>query len=174
VEPEIVVFDLVGGVSSAHSDRSFDADTSYEIYIRVDSDSPALNTAGPTGEGVTGTWGAWSGAANLGADDRLILVGDSGPVLYAEKKSIDQVIFDDEDPLITWKAGLDVAAQFFDSSIARQVSSTPADMTESFSKTKLFNSAYTNFDTAAPFSQVYKTTMPLGILTSQALFLSPD
>jgi methionine-rich copper-binding protein CopC len=35
-DSSVVVFDLVNGVSSSHSDRTFDADVTYDIYILVD------------------------------------------------------------------------------------------------------------------------------------------
>ncbi|MCR9025390.1 cadherin domain-containing protein [Aeromonas caviae] len=69
-----VVFDLVNGNSSTHNGgRVFDSALSYDIYIRVDSNSVNLNTGGD--------WAIWTGGANLGADDRIILVGDGAPVL---------------------------------------------------------------------------------------------
>ncbi|MBS4700814.1 cadherin repeat domain-containing protein [Aeromonas media] len=72
VNNSIVVFDMVQGVSSDHSSRTFDANTSYTIYIKVHSNTSMLSTAG-TGPG---TWGAWSGANNLGGDDKIVLVGN--------------------------------------------------------------------------------------------------
>jgi len=72
VLPEnVVIFDLVQGVSSDHSNRIFDANLSYTIYIRVDSDSGELRTDANSGPG---TWGRWSG--QLGSDDTWVLVGD--------------------------------------------------------------------------------------------------
>uniref|UniRef100_UPI002B487BBB cadherin domain-containing protein n=1 Tax=Aeromonas caviae TaxID=648 RepID=UPI002B487BBB len=69
-----VVFDLVNGNNSTHNGgRVFDSALSYDIYIRVDSNSVNLNTGGD--------WAIWTGGANLGADDRIILVGDGAPVL---------------------------------------------------------------------------------------------
>lgn len=69
-----VLIDLVNGDSSLDSDldRSFDTDTAYSIYVRVDSDASALDLA---------VSNRWSGAENLGADDQIILVGDDGAVL---------------------------------------------------------------------------------------------
>ncbi|MFM4705261.1 cadherin domain-containing protein [Aeromonas bivalvium] len=67
----IVVFDLVQGVSSSHSNRTFDAGTSYTIYVRMHSDQAELSSAGDG----PGTWGTWLGASNLGADDKVIVVG---------------------------------------------------------------------------------------------------
>ncbi len=67
-----VVFDLTTGLSSGHSDRDFFADVTYTIYIKVDSDSHTLTLA--SGE-------RWAGAANLGADDQIILVGDGSAII---------------------------------------------------------------------------------------------
>jgi hypothetical protein len=73
VLPEnVVIFDLVQGVSSSHSNRIFDASLSYTIYVRVNSDSGELLTVPNSGPG---TWGRWSG--QLGADDTWVLVGDT-------------------------------------------------------------------------------------------------
>ncbi|TEW42686.1 cadherin repeat domain-containing protein, partial [Psychromonas algicola] len=64
----IVVFDLINGESSAHSDRTFDPDVSYTIYIRVDSDDQQVINFNDASE--------WSGGDNLGSDDLIVLVGD--------------------------------------------------------------------------------------------------
>ncbi|MFT6913888.1 MAG: hypothetical protein ACJAWL_000174 [Motiliproteus sp.] len=85
VIPQVtVVFDLVEGVSSSHSDRTFDPDVEYTIYIRIQTGSTALSTDGPTegsaAEAAGATWGMWDGGANLGADDTIILVGDDAGV----------------------------------------------------------------------------------------------
>jgi large repetitive protein len=68
-DTSIVVFDLVNGLSSDHSSRTFDAGTSYTIYVMVDSNSVALNA--PT---------QWTGGANLGADDTVMLVGSGSAI----------------------------------------------------------------------------------------------
>ncbi len=77
VDTSVVVFDLLDGTSSSHSSRTFDAGTSYTIYILVDSNTATLNPAT-----------AWSGAGNLGSDDKIVLVGNgtavhgpTGPVI---------------------------------------------------------------------------------------------
>jgi methionine-rich copper-binding protein CopC len=75
---DVVVFDLVNGVDSSHSDRTFDANVSYTIYIRVDN-SYTLSQDG-TGPVAGSSWGEWKGGENLGADDRIVLVG-SGTAL---------------------------------------------------------------------------------------------
>ncbi|MDC6170173.1 beta strand repeat-containing protein, partial [Paucibacter sp. XJ19-41] len=82
VNTSIVVFDLVEGVNSSHSSRTFDASTAYTIYLRVHSNSNALSTDG-NGPGASDSWGLWSGANNLGADDKIVLVGTGSAVIGA-------------------------------------------------------------------------------------------
>lgn len=67
-DPTIVVFDLVEGISSDHSGRKFDKDTSYTIYVRVDSDSNVLATDGQHANPalIGESWGVWSGGKDLG------------------------------------------------------------------------------------------------------------
>jgi hypothetical protein len=76
VDTSVVVFDLVEGVSSDHSGRSFDANVDYTIYIRVDSNSATLNKDGNGALNLEADWGTWSGADNLTATDIVVLVGD--------------------------------------------------------------------------------------------------
>ncbi|MFT6914343.1 MAG: hypothetical protein ACJAWL_000639 [Motiliproteus sp.] len=81
-----VVFDFVHGVSSDHdggsgANRHFESNVSYDIYIMVDSDSAALTTTPQTGTGganADASWGIWTGAANLGADDHIYYSGNDG------------------------------------------------------------------------------------------------
>jgi hypothetical protein len=82
VDTGIVVFDLVHGVSSNHSERTFDADTSYTIYVLLDADDFQNVNTTPTGAADGATWGTWSNADNLGADDTVIVAGDTGRVEY--------------------------------------------------------------------------------------------
>ena len=79
VDTSVVVFDLIEGTSSSHSSRTFASGTAYTIYIRVNSNSATLNSDG-TGPGAADSWGMWNGANNLGADDRIVLVGSGSPV----------------------------------------------------------------------------------------------
>jgi len=73
-DTSIVVFDLTIGESSSHSSRTFDAEVSYTIYIKVNSAS--VEQQQPD---------LWAGANNLGADDNIVLVGtnaDNYPIGY--------------------------------------------------------------------------------------------
>jgi len=72
-QSNIVVFDLVGGNSSSHSERNFSATEEYTIYVLLDSDSRTMHTSGSD-------WGKWSGGSNLGGDDTVVIVGDTGPI----------------------------------------------------------------------------------------------
>jgi hypothetical protein len=75
IDTSIVVFDMVGGVSSDHSGRTFDENETYTIYIRVDSDDiNVLNTTPQLGS--QGTFGIWTGGSNLSNDDTIVLVGN--------------------------------------------------------------------------------------------------
>jgi hypothetical protein len=79
VNTSIVVFDLVNGNSSDHSDRTFSAGVEYTIYIYLDSDAFVLNS-GSTGGAADATWGQWLGGDKLGADDLIVFVGDTGGI----------------------------------------------------------------------------------------------
>ncbi|WP_432464641.1 beta strand repeat-containing protein [Agarivorans sp. QJM3NY_33] len=78
MDTAVVVFDLVHGVSSDHSQRTFDANVSYTIYVLVDSDTFVLN-ATPI-DGQTGSWGQWTGGGAIGSDDNVVIVGDEGSI----------------------------------------------------------------------------------------------
>jgi hypothetical protein len=84
LDPRIVVFDLVRGVSSNHTGRNFSAALSYDIYIRVDSDGAQLPELGAD-------WHRWGNANNLGADDTIILVGSGGEILGSRDGAVDEV-----------------------------------------------------------------------------------
>ncbi|MBU2884500.1 Ig-like domain-containing protein, partial [Gilvimarinus agarilyticus] len=71
IDTSVVVFDLVNGQSSDHSGRTFSASESYTIYIQVDSDSHVLDSS----------FTQWTGAINLGADDKIVLVGNGSDIL---------------------------------------------------------------------------------------------
>ncbi|MEP7729513.1 Ig-like domain-containing protein [Marinomonas primoryensis] len=72
VDTSIVVFDLTAGTSSSHSNRTFLADEVYTIYIVVNSDAIEM---------TMNSTSLWSSAGNLGADDKIVLVGNDGTVV---------------------------------------------------------------------------------------------
>ena len=73
VNTSIVVFDLVNGNVSDHSNRTFDSDETYTIYVIVDSDAFILDTDGAG-------WSRWTGGNSLGSDDTVMIVGDNGEI----------------------------------------------------------------------------------------------
>ena len=68
VSPTVVVFNLTTGKSSSvDGSRVFEEGVSYTIYIVVDSDTSNVSLD----DGYS-----WTGGANLGDDDEIVLVGD--------------------------------------------------------------------------------------------------
>ena len=175
-----VVFDLVGGTSSDHSNRTFDSSTPYTIYIQVDSDAKGLNTNANSGNG---TWGTWSGISNLGSDDKIVLVGNNGEVIFsgaATKKVNKSTAFimnnfnSGSMNNIHWKNsdGQSVALMNFYGTLKTYYSGSAASK---LSSVKLWSgSANSRFTTIGnnnitKISQVYLTTMQPGVMTSQGL-----
>ena len=161
VDTSIVVFDLLQGSSSDHSGRTFSSGVSYDIYVRVDSDSATLSTAG----GAPGTWGTWSGAANLGSDDRIILVGNGTDVVRVDP--VAQILATAAQ--VAWQqAATSLAAAVLQGASFTRTTGTLGNTDQ-----------VTLFDTALPagflggqggaLGTMYLTTMPAGILTSQGL-----
>jgi methionine-rich copper-binding protein CopC/uncharacterized OB-fold protein len=159
----VVVFDLVQGSSSSHSGRTFQAGVSYDIYIRVDSNSDNLSTAG----GGPGTWGTWSGTANLGADDRIILVGD-GSAVEGDVGFVTGMVVNAGE--ILWQSaavGVD-AARLAGATFTRVTGPAPGGVDTAV----LFSAAPPAAFFAGQEGQLntmYLTNMPAGILTSQGL-----
>jgi len=162
LDTSIVVFDLVQGSSSDHSDRTFQSGVSYDIYIRVDSDDASLNTRGRG----PGTWDRWEGTANLGSDDRIILVGDGAGVQGASSL-VNQVSIGTT--AVAWLTSLG-----FNAGVVQERSFTRAT---GFGRRDDDDARL--FDTSLPAaflgnqggqtSTMYLTSMPAGILTSQGL-----
>jgi len=157
VDTAVVVFDLIGGDSSSHSGRQFDAATSYDIYILVDSDSATLATLSGAQQ--------WSGADNLGSDDRIILVGDgadvegpAGPVGVVNGVAV-------ATQFAAWETAAGTAAIFeggtFDRTTAGGNNST--QLFTNLPDDAFFSNQNTDLNTR------YLTDLPTGILTSQGL-----
>jgi|GEM_PF-5327904 len=170
-----VVFDLTQGLSSAHSSRSFDADTTYQIYIIVatDGDVPSLG-----GDQV------WNNGQNLGADDKVTLVGDDGPIMsidgHAEISTHDLYSYDSiysPGYLYDWGNAyhtgnwaiyfLDPIGVFnasFSNSNTNRISSK-------YSKTvTLYSGSPSSFGPQnQTFATAYLSNIPAGLLTSQGL-----
>ncbi len=84
IDPTIVVFDLIEGVSSNHSGREFDSSVSYDIYIQVNSGSTINNIP----EEESDTWGVWHAWDRLSSDDHIIFVGSDGIILGEENMPV--------------------------------------------------------------------------------------
>jgi hypothetical protein len=160
-DTSIVVFDLIGGTSSDHSSRSFADDVAYTIYIRMDSDSMALYSDANSG---TGTWGKWSNADNLGSDDIIILVGDGSAISREDNREVQgfgtsfaSVHYSStNDGYWIVKIGSTGKVRHFSNG-----QSSTVDMWD----TIILN----NPNSTETFNQVFLTTMPVGIMTSQGL-----
>jgi len=185
-EATVVVFDLVGGVSSSHSGTTFDPSVTYDIYIRAFDDTSTLYTTPQPGS--AGLWNTWSGGENLGPDDTIILVGQGGPMFGGSSGSPGFV-------------SVAIGTTTFSPGVTRHSGSTSFlwwgsaygtvaglglwhssdTVSASFGRVTYSTTAYAVLWTGAgssvpslnfsglPLSQVYNTTMPAGILTSQGL-----
>jgi len=169
-DTSIVVFDFVGGTSSNHSSRTFDANTSYTIYLRVDSDSITLNTDANSGNG---TWGLWTGAVNLRSDDKIILVGDGSAVIGKLGNSMVNTNTDITNGVIKWitsankqsRAALSLYSTF---GVVRQYSGTGWGNTVNIFADR-WGSNPNGGVTKNIDAGLYLTTMPNGVMTSQGL-----
>ena len=193
VDPSVVVFDLVSGVSSSHSTTTFDAGTSYDIYIRVDSNSVQLNTANEGGTG--GTWNTWSGGSNLGSDDIITLVGSGGTVIgpwsvsvttnFATTTGTGTSIMvwgtssagpntPSAPAALLWSSGVFTRNATFTtitttSTIFSIVTNTHVITTFGSSSVNLWSGFASLSTTSLSITSGHLTTMPAGILTSQGL-----
>ena len=78
VDTSIVVFDLTDGQSSSHSGRVFQENVNYSIYIKIDSAYDSANRISIVD--ALGNNNKWTGGANLGEGDKIILVGTGSPI----------------------------------------------------------------------------------------------
>lgn len=173
-DTSVVVFDLVDGDSSDHSDQTFDPNVAYTIYIRV-----------PSAGGLNGLarGESWQGGGNLGADDLIVLVGDGGPVRGFYSAS-DIFGMSTEGNWIYWSGSSMFAMSlsssgsfyrfstyttttFITESSSTTTTSTTTDTAFLWSNSESSWSENPNGDNS--FSQAYLTTMPAGVLTSQGL-----
>ncbi|MFQ2815141.1 cadherin domain-containing protein [Aeromonas caviae] len=173
-DTSIVVFDLVQGVSSDHSSRTFDANTSYTIYIRVESQKAEMSTAG----NGPGTWGMWSGANNLGADDKVVFVG-TGQGVMAKSGSQWRVVgraeagrngsnTQDYYAIYTMSVlGMTVYAKgTVYRGIAWSTGQVPGAL---YGNGDLWNGTWAHINAGKAFNDAHMLQMPNGVLTSQGL-----
>ena len=165
----IVVFDLVNGVSSSHSCRSFSADVDYTIYIRVKSSTADVYTVPQAGALAAATWGMWNGG-NLDAGDKIILVGDSpNDVIGAYSSPINRYVGNSNN--VTWGTG---AVQFAGNAARltkhnglfhRTQRSDQNAVPLYYRLSSLPSIPFANH----PLTQVYLKTMPVNVMTTQGL-----
>ncbi|MCV3290765.1 hypothetical protein LZT28_21515, partial [Aeromonas media] len=162
VDTSIVVFDLVEGMNSSHSGRTFDASTAYTIYIRVSSTSGALSTDG-NGPGASDSWGVWQGANNLGSDDRIVLVGSGTPVKGAYGGNVSRISHHVGTEYFATE--ISAAAHLHENGWLSRFSSSQ------YGNAQLWNGGYwgTNPNHGSELGNIYRTNMPAGVLTSQGL-----
>ena len=155
-DPSIVVFDLTTGQSSDHNGRVFDANTAYTIYIKVNSTSFSL--AGLDSNEM------WSGAQNLGTDDKIVLVGTGSDV---------KGIFGN--PVTAMHQGGNSVNWMARSSSTFSYNVAGITANGQFSRNYGNNADLWNGTWAAnpngdnTFAQAYLQAMPAGVLTSQGL-----
>ncbi|WP_461606661.1 beta strand repeat-containing protein [Aeromonas rivipollensis] len=174
-DTSIVVFDLVQGVSSDHSSRTFDANTSYTIYVRVESQKAEMSTAG----NGPGTWGMWSGANNLGADDKVVFVG-TGQGIMAKSGSQWRVVgrvdagrngqntqeFYGVYTMVSFLGMTAYAKGTVYRGIAWSTGQVPGAL---YGNGDLWNGTWANINAGKAFNDVHMLQMPNSILTSQGL-----
>jgi len=158
LDTSVVVFDLVEGASSSHSERTFDGDTSYTIYIKVGSNSNALETGS-----VNGSDFMWLNADNLGTDDKIVLVGD-GSSIMGVSGTVTRV----------WSSSFAYSWIDFTSFPGAAINHQGIMLRHysdvvTTSRVDLWDGTFANPNSSLPISQVYLTTLPAGILTSQGL-----
>jgi len=154
-DPTTVVFDLIGDATSSHSGREFDPAISYDIYILVDSDSAALATINVAQR--------WSGADNLGSDDRIILVGDGADVEGPAGVVASVVVGVD---FAAWETAAGDSVAIFEGGLFGRTTAAGSDSAILFGDTpddEFFSNQ------GAVLGTRYLTDLPAGILTSQGL-----
>ncbi len=155
-DPSIVVFDLTTGQSSDHNGRVFDANTAYTIYIQVNSTYSSL--AGLDSNEM------WSGAQNLGLDDKIVLVGTGSDVRGQYGDPVMDMHHGGN--AVNWLAGFSMTFSSYN------VAGVDANgqFTRGGGNVDLWNGNWTvNPNGDNTFAQAYLPAMPAGILTSQGL-----
>ena len=156
-DPSIVVFDLTTGQSSDHNGRVFDANTAYTIYIKVNSTTSSL--VGLDSNEM------WSGAQNLGTDDKIVLVGSGSAVKGNLGGQVTTVYHPGN--AVNWITGFSTS-----NNNAAVVHANGQFARNGVQNVDLWNGTWAaNPDADNTFAQVYLQAMPAGVLTSQGLAL---
>ncbi|MGL5599680.1 MAG: cadherin domain-containing protein, partial [Silvania sp.] len=157
-DPSIVVFDLTTGQSSDHNGRVFDANTAYTIYIQVNSSYSSL--VGLDSNEM------WSGAQNLGTDDKIVLVGTGSDVQARLGEPVTGMHQGTNS--VNWIARF--SSSTFSTYNAAGVAANGQFTRDYGNNVDLWNgnwAANPNGDNS--FGQAYLQAMPVGVLTSQGL-----
>jgi hypothetical protein len=147
IETSVVVFDLVGRQGSEHSGRSFQSDIDYTIYIRVNADHEHLNV-------VT----EWTNASNLGAGDKIVLVGD-GAVIGQGSGVIDGTNANSNN--VNWTT--------VDANLNAVQLDNEGNLDRFFQSNSDNRDIWTGTANFSLMSFSYATEIPAGVLTSQGL-----
>ncbi|MEB5775869.1 cadherin repeat domain-containing protein [Aeromonas caviae] len=164
VNTNIVVFDLVQGVSSDHSSRTFDAGKVYTIYIKVSSNLDALSIAGSG----PGTWGMWSGANTLGPDDKIVLVGTGTSVVGVSGRGVSANLYSGTNNL-AWFSSMPVVQLQRDGDLMRYGQNTVDLWNGSWAAATSQNPNIEQLGNMSRLGEVYLHQMPANIMTSQGL-----
>ncbi len=144
------MFDLDGGLSYDSGERTFDSGLSYDIHIQVES-----------GDGA-GTWATWSGAGNLGSDDRIVLAGTGADVQGAAGGAVQS--------FATAFGGASWNTLELGSAAFLPVNGGFSRITEAVNTVDLRSGIWAlNPNAGGTTNQGHLTTMPIDILTSQGL-----
>ncbi|MGK9229657.1 cadherin domain-containing protein, partial [Yokenella regensburgei] len=155
--PSIVVFDLTTGQSSDHNGRVFDANTAYTIYIKVNSDTSTL--VGLDSNEM------WSGAQNLGTDDKIVLVGTGSAVKGSHGEAV--MGMNQVGNAVHWMAAFSTSFSNYVAGINANGQFTRNDVAPGKDLWNGTWAANPNHDNS--FAQAYMQAMPAGVLTSQGL-----
>ena len=151
-----MVFDLTTGQSSEHNGRVFDANTAYTVYIKVSSDYNPL--VGLDSNEM------WSGAQNLGTDDKIVLVGTGSAVKGSHGDAV--MAMNNGGNSVNWMAGFSSTLSSYN------VAGVAANgqFSRGGHNADLWNGTWAaNPNADNSFAQAYLQAMPAGVLTSQGL-----
>ncbi|PJE53330.1 Ig-like domain-containing protein, partial [Marinomonas sp. BSi20584] len=158
-DPTVVVFNLTSGESSDHSGRVFDANTSYTIYLVVDSVA--------TGSSTLATGSRWGGWGSIGRDDMVVLVGSDGAVKGKYNNDVTNVWANSYG--VYWQSARARVVAFSKSGLEKRgVGSTASNVRLA----EVGQSAWAsvpNQERGANFSENYKTALPTSIANSQPM-----
>jgi len=167
IDPTVVVFDLVNGVSSDHSGRIFDPNVSYTIYVVVDATSAVLNTTPQAGANAAATFGIWNGANNLGADDSIFFSTSTGAPIVGVNGNVGTTPMTANlysSGSTAWTGSLDKSWAAY----LTEMGSINRFTINSNRSTDLWSSSWATLGNS-PRPAGIMQTLPVGLLTSQGL-----